>query len=114
MLMKPPASGDLRAKFADVHIPVPVHLGQAEKCRIQSAPVIKVELNRLLQNAVHIGGGAKIHAAGRDAADGTHLGCEHHALQPLLCRHRGYALRHARCPDWLLHRGSVPWPPAGQ
>ena len=44
-------------------------MGQAEKCRIQSA--------------------------GRDAADGTHLGCEHHALQPLLCRHRGYALRHA-------------------
>ena len=62
-------AGKLGTEFADVEIARAVDLGKAEKCRIETAAIIEIELIGLVDHRLGVDRGAEIDAARRDAAD---------------------------------------------
>ena len=89
-------TGQPRPELAHVQVAVPVGLGQAQHGQVQPAAVVEVELGRLVDQRVHVGGRAEVQPAGRDAADRARLGRERHGVQDaLFVGDAGYQLRHA-------------------
>ena len=96
MLMKPPGSRQLLAKTADVEIALAIRLGEAEKRDIQAAAVIEVELVRLVDDGLCVGGGAEIEASCRNPAHHAGFGGERDQVDDVFFRRdAGDAFRHA-------------------
>ena len=89
------------AEAADVDVALAVGLCQAEEGLVQPPAVVEVELIRLVDDRLRIGGRAEAQTAGGHAADGARLDGQRDQVQdPLLVGHGGDALGY---PDTEVH-----------
>ena len=77
-------SGQLGSKLTDVEITVLVRLGQPEKGQIQPTPVVEVELRRLIDDRLGVGGSAEVEPARRQTANDTGFRCQGDIIENLL------------------------------
>ena len=96
MLMKPPAPARRGPNFETLRLPDFVGLGEAEEGEVEAAAVVEVELVRLIDNRLGVGGRAEVQTRCRYAADHAGLGSQRHEVDDALFRGHGRdAFRHA-------------------
>lgn len=78
MLMKPPGAGHPPGELGHVYIAVAVDLGRAQIGDVDAATVIAVENLGVLDNGLHVGGGAAAVAGGWHAAQCARLDGQGH------------------------------------
>src|SRR5262249_39652761 len=89
-------SGEAWPELRDVEVSLAVGLRESEERDVAPAAVVEVELVRLVDDRLRVGGRAEVEAARGNAADDARLGGERDEVQDLLLvRHARDALRHA-------------------
>ena len=69
-----------RSEFADVQISLPVRLGETQKCCVEPAPIIEIELVGLIDDGLCVDRCAEIESAGRYPSDHTRFGGHRHQI----------------------------------
>ena len=101
MSMKPPAPTSRRPKRLTLTLPWRSASAMPRKAWSSPAAVVEVELVRLVDDRLRVGGRAEAQAAGGHAADGARLDGQRDQVQdPLLVGHGGDALGY---PDAEVH-----------
>ena len=69
-----------RPEFADIQIALLVRLGETQKCRVEPAAIIEIELVGLVDDGLCVDRGAEIESARRYPADHTRFGGHRHQI----------------------------------
>ena len=96
MFMKPPAPASRGPNFDTLRLPSAVGLRESEKCKVQTATVVEVELVRLINDRLRVGRRAEAEPAGGNSADDAWLRGERKKINdPFLSGNATNALGHA-------------------
>ena len=98
--------GQLAPEPADVHVSFAVGLREPQEREVQAPAVVQVELVRLIDHRLRVGGRAEIQSSGGNSADHSRLGRQRDQIDdPLLGGDLGDALGHA---DAQIHQAVGP------